>query len=546
MKREFRFCLSVVIVALAACTGKNVVVPVATATNQASSTNMSITVYRSDQGASSLRHPETIPANTASVDIRAWPGPSASGSPVSTGCSPFPASASSITVSASVPQGLDTVSITAYDGPCTTSSGGLGTTGTGSALTQFTGTGTVLPTSTSFSAVFAASQPVVLYPLVTTLSISVIDYFSGTPISDATTTIDGAVTAGSGGVYSPALAQGLHQLQISANAYATYNGAIQLPGGAAARTIKLFPVSPAMTAWLAQVNADRLSNGASAVQLDDMLTIAAFDHAADMTTLDYFAHFDADGFAPTTRSLLLGSMLMGAENIAEGYSTWATAEQAFMAEKSSLPNQVASDCPTYDSLAGHYCNIVWPSHNWVGLAIALKSGSYVTYDQEFGDLYGFYDPTVLGPEPPVGIQATLSFSGTGGQPVLYYNLDAMANPVPISIATLNADPECVSMCPSADQWYPPTNVSVPPAGPALQLALSNNQIYFVVMVTNVSGIFVGGSARAAFWAGGTVLPNQYASPLLNVTTQDVVRLPLGEHGRLVPNGPEMQPGSFSP
>ena len=72
-----------------------------------------------------------------------------------------------------------------------------------------------------------------------------------------------------------------------------------------------------VTGWLpslALVNADRQANGAPAVQLDDWLTIVAWDHAVDMAVQGYYAHFDPHGLAPTTRSLLLGSMVMGARS----------------------------------------------------------------------------------------------------------------------------------------------------------------------------------------------------------------------------------------
>ena len=234
--------------------------------------------------------------------------------------------------------------------------------------------------------------------------VTVVDYFTGKPV-DATATVDGA----SAGAELPCLtvASGVHPIAISASGYATFNDAVQVPGGATSRTIKLVPVTPSLASWLELVNSDRMANGAGPLQLNNGLMTAAWDHAVDMGEKAYFAHFDPHGFAPTTRSLLLGSMVIGAEDIAVGQPTYVQAEATFMAERLNLPHQSPSDCATDYDLADHYCDIITPSHNWLGLGIADVPGSpYKTYfDQEFGDLYGYYDTTVMGPEPALDASA---------------------------------------------------------------------------------------------------------------------------------------------
>ncbi len=327
----------------------------------------------------------------------------------------------------------------------------------------------------------------------------VVDYFTGAPVT-AAATADGA-SAGSGSSLCFAVGTGLHPVAITASGYATYNGAIQVPGGATHRTVHLFPVGASLQGWLSLVNSDRAANGAGPVQLDNGLTVAAWDHAVDMGTQGYFAHFDPHGLAPTTRSLLLGSMLMGAESCAAADSTYVEAESSFMAEKSSLPDQSASDCAQDDSLAGHYCNIVWASHNWVGLAIADVPGSpYGTYyDQEFGDLYGYYDTTVLPAEPAIGAGGSLSMLPASGQTYADAYFATMPVPTPISIATLNADPTCASSCPANDQWYPSTTTQALGTLAPFSPDLSQNQIVFAAIYTNEPA-FVGAAAYAAFSA----------------------------------------------
>ncbi len=346
----------------------------------------------------------------------------------------------------------------------------------------------------------------------------VVDYFTGASISNLQGTLDGeAITAVDGKYCSTELSPGVHPLSLTASGYTTFNGAIQSPGGATSRTVKLFAETSAMKDWLAQVNSDRAANGAGAVTLDDMLSIAAFNHAADMAVQNYFAHFDPMGFSPNTRSLLLGSMVMGAENLSGGDSNWAGAESGFMAEKSQLPNQSASDCAQDDSEAGHYCNIVWPSHNWVGLAVVhFENSTYQNYyDQEFGDLYGYYDTTVLGTTPPLGDSVALDFVGANGATLQGEGIATISSPTPIPISTLNADPTCATSCPASDPWYPPdaTNYGSNP----LEMSLATKQIYFAEVDTSITA-FVGYGAYAAAFAGGTG-PTQYSDASYNVQSQ---------------------------
>jgi uncharacterized protein YkwD len=342
----------------------------------------------------------------------------------------------------------------------------------------------------------------------TVVNITVVDYFTGAAVADTLVTVDGAPAT------SPfCLGSGVHPVTIQASGYATYNGAIQLPGGATSRSVPLFPVTTSAAAWLALANTDREANGAPAVQLDDGLMIAAWDHAVDMGVQGYFAHFDPHGFAPTTRSLMLGSMLMGSEDIAAGVPTYEQADAEFMAEQAKLPNQAASDCATSDSLAPHFCNIVAATHNRLGVGIVDVPGSpYKTYyDQEFGDLYGYYDTTVLPPEPPLDAGAPVTLLPAPGYPFKYEQVEMMAAPTPIGIATLNADIGCASMCPAGDVWYPTGNMAVSSNGPLPYTpTLSASQIVFVALETNAMP-FLGASAYAAFWGGGTAKPDSYGA-----------------------------------
>ena len=337
--------------------------------------------------------------------------------------------------------------------------------------------------------------------------VKVVDYFTGNAVAGTSAKVDGA----SATLPCFTLANGVHPLQITASGYATYNGAIQVPGGAMTRTVQLFPVTASASAWLTLVNSDRLANGAGPVQIDSGLMIAGWNHVVDMGKQGYFAHFDPNGFAPTTRSLLLGSMMMSAENLAAGDKTYADAEAAFMGEKNSLPNKAPGDCTADYNAAGHYCDLITASHNWVGFGMAHVPGAPyqgLYYSQEFGDLYAYYDTTVLGSYPATNSTATIELVPASGYTFKYELVQTMPAPSPITIATLNTDPTCASMCPTNDPWYPSGSTTVPKAPTPYAPPLSASEIVFLGLATNETTFF-GVSAYAAFWAGGTTMPTTY-------------------------------------
>ncbi len=228
-------------------------------------------------------------------------------------------------------------------------------------------------------------------------------------------------------------------------------------------------------------------------------------------------------------------MLPGWENIAAGYDDWQAAEAAFMAEKANLPNKSPSDCAKYWSDAGHYCNIVDKTHDRVGVSIVASSGTKfgTYYDEEFGDLYGWYDPSVAGPEPSIGTSASLDFvAGTGASGASGY-MQFMPEPAPISIATLNADPTCSSQCPSADRWGPSGGGQV--ANP-IPLSFGTNQVYWPELVATIGGSLTY-AAFSAKWAGGTVLPTTYHRRGIVVSVRSFVS---GARPAMVPNPEAMR------
>lgn len=368
-----------------------------------------------------------------------------------------------------------------------------------------------------------------------TIHIAATDYFGGATIA-ATILVDGKPTA-----TTFALASGLHRLQIIAPGFATYNGAIQVPGGATTRDVPLMPLGPNIDAWLLALNSDRLTSGSPPVQIDDALAIAAFNHAADMAVRNYFAHFDTHGFAPTTRSLLFGSGVMADENLAAGFSSVSDVESAFALERNALPKKSPADCAAYDALASHYCNLVFANHNWVGLAATTSTNStYGTYfAQEFGDLYALVDATVANVEPSLGTTAWLTMGSLDGG-TIFASVSTQAAPVPITIATLNADPACATQCPAADHFYPVGLATQ--ADPALfSIPFALDQLYIPQAFTTTA-TFVGSSAASVYWPGGSVMPDWYGNASLSplsITGHDGATQ-RERRGVVAPNAPRMR------
>jgi hypothetical protein len=209
-----------------------------------------------------------------------------------------------------------------------------------------------------------------------------------------------------------------------------------------------------------------------------------------------------------------GSMVAGVENIAAAEPNYEAAEHVFMAEKAMLPHQVAGDCAMSSSLAGHYCNIVSRLHNWLGIAqVNVPHSPDVTYfDQEFGDLYGYYDTTVMGPRPTAATSILLVPAPGrmyGGEYV-----QTMQAPVPISAAAINADAECSSMCPPADVWYPEGGAFISTTEPmSYTPMLNHDQIVYLELLTDLTPDY-SPSAQVAIWLGGTVAPAMYGASSL--------------------------------
>jgi hypothetical protein len=166
--------------------------------------------------------------------------------------------------------------------------------------------------------------------------------------------------------------------------------------GGAIRTLYLYAPSATETGELTQINADRSSNGAAPVVFDEIGFETARAHADFMAANGYYAHcipmsncapgigtppatFAPQYASPNDLYNYLGGALQltpasnSTENIVANEASWSAADAWFMAEKGT-PNH------------GHFDQIVFPSHNWVGLGdnqAPKPPASFGLYLQEF-------------------------------------------------------------------------------------------------------------------------------------------------------------------
>ena len=225
------------------------------------------------------------------------------------------------------------------------------------------------------------------------VALTVQDFDSSRAIASASVRIVGApaegarvVSLGEGAFGISAPSGTLLAVDVSAPGYATATVGIVTSAEEPSR-IRLSRISPEISRWLRQVNADRATAGAPPIVLDETLIEAARAHAGEMAVRGYISHYDTRGFSPSDRCALAGAQ-MCSENLAWGHPDALSAEAAFFGERT----QCAQSCPPS---AGHYVNLISRA-DIAGLAITTGAlhdhgiGAPVGrfYDQEFAQRVG--------------------------------------------------------------------------------------------------------------------------------------------------------------
>lgn len=161
-----------------------------------------------------------------------------------------------------------------------------------------------------------------------------------------------------------------------------------------ARPNKPMPLAEARKYFIRLVNRDREREGLEPVVLDTTAQKAAQEHADDMASHGFTAHYGTDGSVPETRYSLAGGMDIAFENAAcffDNAERKLDKGALFLAsELERIESAFIDEKPPHD---GHRRNILNPWHNRVGIGLAQPVGITVPCAaQEFVDHYGKYEP----------------------------------------------------------------------------------------------------------------------------------------------------------
>jgi len=214
------------------------------------------------------------------------------------------------------------------------------------------------------------------------------------PAGDAqsTTAADGSYTVTGASATGPTYVM---VFPPTGDSHVSLHGLARVTGGAI-RSLYLYAPNASETAELTQVDSDRTSNGAGPVIFDEIAFETARAHADFMATSGYYAHCipmsncaAGVGMPPTSYppryaspddlyNYLGGAVQLApganyTENFVVNETSWGAADAWFMAEKGT-------------SSHSHYDQIVYPTHNWVGLGdnqSPKPPGAFGLYVQEF-------------------------------------------------------------------------------------------------------------------------------------------------------------------
>jgi uncharacterized protein YkwD len=160
------------------------------------------------------------------------------------------------------------------------------------------------------------------------------------------------------------------------------------------RPAKPMSLAEARKYFVRLVNRDREREGLEPVALDGVAQKAAQEHADDMASHGYTAHYGTDGSVPEMRYSAAGGTDIAFENAAcffDNAERKLDKGALFLAsEIERIESAFINEKPPHD---GHRRNILTPWHNRVGIGLAQPVGITVPCAaQEFVDHYGKYEP----------------------------------------------------------------------------------------------------------------------------------------------------------
>jgi uncharacterized protein YkwD len=154
---------------------------------------------------------------------------------------------------------------------------------------------------------------------------------------------------------------------------------------------------------LAMVNRERVQNGQSRLELDDLASRVATNQARDMVDALYLSHWNRDGQKPYQRYSFAGGTEANQENAARLDDVSTDSPQEIDVSVIDLHKSMIDELPPDD---GHRQTILFPYHTHVGFGVAAKP-DHVRMVELYISRYAIIDPVPR--SAPPGTQ--LIFSG---------------------------------------------------------------------------------------------------------------------------------------
>lgn len=146
---------------------------------------------------------------------------------------------------------------------------------------------------------------------------------------------------------------------------------------------------------LKQVNAERLAAGLGELQLDELASRVATEHAHEMAERNFLSHWGLDGSKPYERYSFAGGTAAVQENCSAAEDIESISPLRIFDDLSDMHQSMLDESAPHD---GHRRTILDPFHTHVGFGAALK-GHSLRLDEIYLARYARLDPVLTEAKP---------------------------------------------------------------------------------------------------------------------------------------------------
>ena len=120
------------------------------------------------------------------------------------------------------------------------------------------------------------------------------------------------------------------------------------------------------------INTERSAAGLNELQLDELASRVANEHAADMVRGEFLSHWGSDGLKPYQRYSFAGGIDAVQENVSAADNIASVSAMRVFSDLQDMHTRMHDEVPPND---GHRLTILTPQTTHVGLGVALKGHS---------------------------------------------------------------------------------------------------------------------------------------------------------------------------